>query len=140
MSKLMQDHLVCLSFDFDAVSLWMALGQTSPTPISRGEFGRVGVERILKLLQKHRISGTFFIPGITLKTYPTACRDIAEAGHEIAHHGFVSTEISVLSQKRVGRSLVAAATQYVSGTQRSRYQTSTPSNNSDDSANQMTGT
>jgi len=84
-------HLVCLSFDFDAVSLWMAIGQTSPTPISRGEFGVVGVERILKLLAKHQIQGTFFIPGITIQTYPEVCRSIALAGHEIAHHGFTHT-------------------------------------------------
>lgn len=41
---------VCLTFDFDAVSLWMSRGMISPTPVSRGEFGAVAVSRILKRL------------------------------------------------------------------------------------------
>ncbi len=81
-------HHVCLTFDFDSVSLWMAMGQTSPTPISRGEFGVVAAERILALLDKHDISGSWFTPGVTIETYPDACRRIHEAGHEIGHHGF----------------------------------------------------
>ena len=40
---------VCLSFDFDAISIWIGpYRATSPSMISRGEFGPVGVERILK--------------------------------------------------------------------------------------------
>ncbi len=84
----MSRHLVCLTFDFDAVSLWMAQGLTSPTSISRGEFGVIGVERILKLLDQQDIRATFFIPGITLNTYPDTCKAIADAGHEIGHHGY----------------------------------------------------
>lgn len=84
----MASHLVCLSFDFDAISIWVARGETSPTPISRGEFAVVGVERILKLLDNENIQGTFFIPGQTVLTFPSVCGDIHSAGHEIAHHGF----------------------------------------------------
>lgn len=84
----MANHLVCLSFDFDALSIWIALGQTSPTPLSRGEFGVVGVERILKLLDNENIRATFFIPGQTILTFPSVCLEIHSAGHEIAHHGF----------------------------------------------------
>jgi len=29
---------VCLTFDFDAISVWLARGMDSPTPVSRGEF------------------------------------------------------------------------------------------------------
>jgi peptidoglycan/xylan/chitin deacetylase (PgdA/CDA1 family) len=76
----------------------MALGQRTPTPISRGEFGVIGVERILRLLARHQIRATFFIPGITLNTYPDVCRDIAEQGHEIAHHGF--THVSPVNMNR----------------------------------------
>lgn len=91
-------HLVCLSFDFDAVSFWMAQGLTSPTSISRGEFGVVGVQRILKVLESHDIKASFFIPGVTLNTYPDVCRAIAEAGHEIGHHGF--THVSPVKMGR----------------------------------------
>jgi peptidoglycan-N-acetylglucosamine deacetylase len=81
-------HLVCLTFDFDALSLWLARGITSPTPISQGEFGVVGAARILDLLDRHAIAATWFIPGHTLDTYPDLCRRIHAAGHEIAHHGY----------------------------------------------------
>jgi len=81
-------HLVSLTFDFDTVALWLAMGQTTPTPLSRGEFGVVAAERLLKLFEKYEIKTTWFIPGITLDTYPDACRAVAQAGHEIAHHGY----------------------------------------------------
>ena len=81
-------HLVCLTFDFDALSLWLARGMTSPTPISQGEFGVVGAERILALLAAHTIPATWFIPGHTIETYPDLCARIYAAGHEIGHHGY----------------------------------------------------
>ena len=81
-------HQVCITFDFDTVALWMAMGQTSPTPMSRGEFGVVGARRLLRLLERHRVPSTWFVPGLTLDTYPDVCRDIAAAGHELAHHGY----------------------------------------------------
>ena len=81
-------HVVCLTFDFDAMSGFIARGLTSPTPISRGEFGAVAAPRILDLLARHRIRATWFIPGHTLETYPEICRKIAAAGHEVGHHGW----------------------------------------------------
>ena len=81
-------HIACLTFDFDAVSGYIAQGQRSPTPISRGEFGLVGAERILALLQRHGIPATWFIPGHTIETYPAMSVRITEAGHEIGHHGW----------------------------------------------------
>lgn len=84
----MPRHLVCLTFDFDALSLWIARGMATPTPISQGEFGAVGAERILALLASHAIPATWFIPGHTIETYPTLCTRIYAAGHEIGHHGY----------------------------------------------------
>ncbi len=43
---------VCLSFDFDGPSLWIQRGMTTPTSISRGEFGAVAVPRLLRLLER----------------------------------------------------------------------------------------
>jgi len=82
-------HIVCLTFDFDAISGFIARGQTSPSWISRGEFGpRVGAPRLLALLKKYSITSTWFIPGHTIETYPKACEAVLAAGHEIAHHGW----------------------------------------------------
>lgn len=80
---------VCLTFDFDVVSLWVSTFKlTSPTPLSRGEYGaRVGIHRILDLLAKKSIPATFFVPGHTAVNFPDEVRKIAAAGHEIALHG-----------------------------------------------------
>jgi len=80
---------VCLTFDFDAVSLWITtMKQTSATPLSRGEFGvRVGLPRLLELLTQTSVTATFFTPAHTAKAFPDAVRCIRDAGHEIALHG-----------------------------------------------------
>ncbi len=86
----MSNPTVCLSFDFDAISLWIGpMGAKSPSMISRGEFGAVGVMRILRLLEREAIPATFFVTGHTAETYPAQTRAIAEAGHEIGHHGYL---------------------------------------------------
>ena len=79
---------VCLSFDFDGPSLWMQRRMTTPTPVSRGEFGAIAVPRLLKLLAQRNLPATFFVPGHTIETYPDVCRRIADAGCEIALHGY----------------------------------------------------
>ena len=101
--------IVCLTFDFDAMSGWIARGMTSPGPISRGEFGpHVGAPRILELLARHGIRSSWYIPGHTLETYPDACRRVAEAGHEIGHHGWTHRPPATLSRDEEEEELVRA--------------------------------
>jgi peptidoglycan-N-acetylglucosamine deacetylase len=84
-----KDVTVCLSYDFDAMSLWIANFHTeSPNALSRGEFGRVGTHRILDLLAEHKIKSTWFIPGHTIEAFPAECRRVVEEGHEVGHHGY----------------------------------------------------
>jgi len=94
----MTQHLVCLTFDFDAMSGLVARGLTTPTPISRGEFGAVAVPRILDLLKRHGIKASFFIPGAVFKTYPQLCERIIEDGHEVGNHGWSHVPPSSLSR------------------------------------------
>lgn len=85
----MPKHIVCLTFDFDAISGWIARGMATPSPISRGEFGPdVAVPRILDLLDRYGIATTWYVPGHTLESYPEPCRRVFGAGHEIGHHGW----------------------------------------------------
>jgi peptidoglycan/xylan/chitin deacetylase (PgdA/CDA1 family) len=81
---------VLLTFDFDAESLWETTGNhNTPTYMSRGEYGaRVGVPRILALLERYHLPATFFIPGITAERHPGRVEAILAAGHEIGHHGY----------------------------------------------------
>ncbi len=104
----MTRHLVCLTFDFDAMSGFIARGMTSPTPISRGEFGAVAVPRILRLLVDRNIPATFFIPGHTLATYPNESRLIADAGCEIGHHGWTHRPPATLTREQEEAELIRA--------------------------------
>ncbi len=104
----MAKHIACISFDFDAMSGWIARGMTTPTPVSRGEFGVIGAARILALLKEHGIPSTWFIPGHTLETYPEACRRVVEAGHEVGHHGWTHVPPASLSREQEEAELVRA--------------------------------
>jgi peptidoglycan/xylan/chitin deacetylase (PgdA/CDA1 family) len=95
----MARHLVCLTFDFDALSSWIWRGETTPTQISRGEFGVVGAERILALLNRYGIQATWFVPGHTIDTYPEICQRIYAAGHEIGHHGYLHEPPATLGSR-----------------------------------------
>ncbi len=81
---------VCLTFDFDAVSLWVSsLKQTTANPMSRGEFGaRVGLPRVLALLASKDVKATFFVPAHTAVSFNRETLAILEAGHEIGVHGY----------------------------------------------------
>jgi peptidoglycan/xylan/chitin deacetylase (PgdA/CDA1 family) len=82
---------ICLTFDFDTMAAWMGSFQArTPGILSRGEFGgRVGIYRILDVLERYQIPATFFIPGYTADSFPDAVREIAARGHEIGHHGYL---------------------------------------------------
>ena len=105
----MKRHLVCLTFDFDAMSGFIARGMTSATPVSRGEFGAdVATPRILELLKKYRIHSSWYIPGHTLETYPDRCRQVYDAGHEIGHHGWSHVPPALLNRQEEEEGLVRA--------------------------------
>ncbi len=85
-----KDIAVVLGFDFDAYSLWLgSFKSLSPSMVSRGEFGAVAVQRILKLLKKHDLPASFFVPGHTALAFPSTVEAIRDGGHEIGHHGWV---------------------------------------------------
>ena len=86
---------VCLSFDFDALSVWFGYERTTPAMLARGEYGaRVGVPRVLELLDRHGIRATFFVPGHTAESFPHATESILKRGHEIAHHSYAHIDPS----------------------------------------------
>jgi len=91
----MPDSVICLSFDFDAMSVWFGYKNVTPAMLQRGEYGaRVGVPRLLELLSSYRIPATFFIPGHTAESFPGAVEAILNAGHELAHHSYAHVDPS----------------------------------------------
>lgn len=84
---------VMLTFDFDAEAGWLSRDPavaSRPGILSQGRYGaKVGVPRILKLLEEEGARATFFIPGWVAEHHPAECRAIRDAGHEIGHHGYL---------------------------------------------------
>jgi peptidoglycan-N-acetylglucosamine deacetylase len=86
---------VCLTFDFDAMSVWFGYEHVTPAMLQRGEYGaRVGVPRLLQMLERHALPATFFVPGHTLESFPEPSLAIVEAGHEVAHHSYAHVDPS----------------------------------------------
>ena len=73
-------------------------GGESPSPAGPGErdlanesfyeYGsRVGVWRIMNILDKHKINGTFFACALALERNPEVGPEIVRRGHEVMGHG-----------------------------------------------------
>lgn len=86
---------VMFTFDVDGDTTWengnrgMPNGDEYIRSRSIGEYGpKRGVGYILELLERYRVKGTFFVPGLTAERHPETLREIFRAGHEIGHHGY----------------------------------------------------
>ena len=91
----MSPSRVCLTFDFDALSVWFGYERVTPAMLQRGEYGaRVGVPRLLERLGALALPATFFIPGHTIESFPAQCEAILAAGHEVAHHSYAHVDPS----------------------------------------------
>ncbi len=84
---------VTLTFDVDGETLWLsrdAANAERPGVLSQGAYGpKVAVPLILELLTRAGLRATFFVPGWIAERYPERIRAIHEAGHEVAHHGYL---------------------------------------------------
>lgn len=88
---------VALTFDHDSLSDGIRRGD-SPVKLSHAEFGhRVGVRRIMDLLERESIASTWFVPGHTLVTFPDDTDLILAGGHELACHGWYHEDFSALA-------------------------------------------
>lgn len=88
---------VCLTVDYDALSIWMMMGATGARSVSRGEFAVTdAAPRLLEVFARHGIETTWFVPGITAAQYPESVAAVAAAGHEIANHGHLHEDFGML--------------------------------------------
>src|SRR5215212_887389 len=83
----------CFTFDVDAESAILADHPEAAgwlDVMSHQAYGpRTGVPRLLRVLDRQAIRATFFVPGYTAERWPDVIRSIRDAGHEIAHHGYM---------------------------------------------------
>lgn len=101
---------VLLSFDADNETISLRFGEPTVGHLSQMQYGaRVGLERIVKLLDARRIPATFFIPSVSLAITPTMADVIRKSGrHEFAVHGWIH-EMNMTLPDSAERALVTKA-------------------------------
>jgi peptidoglycan/xylan/chitin deacetylase (PgdA/CDA1 family) len=84
---------VSFTFDVDAEAGWLGEGEEYGRRLSILSESRYGVTRglprILELLRRYDAPATFFVPGHTADHHPGLVEGLLEAGHEVAHHGYL---------------------------------------------------
>lgn len=74
-------------------------GKTNLHEVKSREYGAVaGIWRVLDILDKHGIRGTFPTCGRTAEIYPDATREIRKRGHEIAAHAYLHEKLYELTR------------------------------------------
>jgi peptidoglycan/xylan/chitin deacetylase (PgdA/CDA1 family) len=90
---------VGLSFDFDNETVTLRDGRDSVSQLSQGEYGaRAGLPRVLRLLEKHSVPASFFIPAVSALLHPDGVKAIVKAGHEVGMHGWIHERNSQLDE------------------------------------------
>jgi peptidoglycan/xylan/chitin deacetylase (PgdA/CDA1 family) len=108
---------ISLTFDVDAETGWLGEDPAYAdrlSTLSEARFGVTrGLPRILDILDRHAVKGTFYVPGHTAELHPDAIRRIADAGHEIGHHGHMhlrsDTATEASQREEIERGLEALA-------------------------------
>ena len=106
---------VLLSFDVDNDTITLARSATpSIGAMSQGEYGaRVGLQRVVDLIDRHAIPASFFIPAVSLILRPDMVDVIQQSGrHEFGVHGWIH-ELNTELDAETERDLVGRATDYL---------------------------
>ncbi|MBN8945449.1 MAG: polysaccharide deacetylase [Rhizobiales bacterium] len=86
-----------LSFDADHETNELRDGGNSIGRMAWGQYGpRVGVPRILKILEKYSVPATFYVPAVAALLHEDEQRRVVAEGHEIGIHGWIHELNSVL--------------------------------------------
>ena len=82
--------------------------------MSQGEYGaRVGLQRVVDLIDRHAIPASFFIPAVSLILKPDMVDVIQQSGrHEFGVHGWIH-ELNTELDAETERDLVGRATDYL---------------------------
>ena len=81
---------VALSFDSDHETIDLRFGGHSHGKMSQGQYGaRRGSPRILKLLERHGVPATFFMPAVSGLLHPEEARAVVAEGHELGIHSWI---------------------------------------------------
>ncbi|WP_458413855.1 polysaccharide deacetylase family protein [Schinkia sp. CFF1] len=104
---------------FDEVPPKVSLTDLPPSPIYRGHpekpmvtflinvaWGNEYIPLMLKTLEKHHITATFFLDGGWVKRHPDLAKMIVDAGHEIGNHAYSHPDMKTLSREAIREEIV----------------------------------
>ncbi|HHY74672.1 MAG TPA: polysaccharide deacetylase family protein [Bacillus bacterium] len=104
---------------FDEVAPKVTLNDLPPAPIYRGHpekpmvtflinvaWGNEYIPSMLKTLEKHHITATFFLDGSWVKKHPDLAKMIVDAGHEIGNHAYSHPDMKNLSEEKIREEIV----------------------------------
>ncbi len=81
---------IALSFDSDHETIELRFGGASYGKMSQGQYGaRKGTPRIMRLLERHGVPATFFMPAVSALLHPEEARAVGTSGHELGIHSWI---------------------------------------------------
>jgi peptidoglycan/xylan/chitin deacetylase (PgdA/CDA1 family) len=101
---------VCFSFDVDMISgqlqRFREAGIRSLNELEQRRHGRrVGLPRILDVLERHGVKAAFFVSAHEARIFPDLLPELARKGHEIGMHGVVHEMTHLLSPEEFRENL-----------------------------------
>src|SRR5271166_5485565 len=96
---------VCLTWDVDGESAqyvrYPDRAKNQLSELHQRLFGpQVGVWRVLRLLERHGVPATFYIPSYTAMVHPDVVRAITGAGHPIGLHGHLHETLDTVDEQQ----------------------------------------
>ncbi|WP_017753806.1 polysaccharide deacetylase family protein [Calidifontibacillus oryziterrae] len=104
---------------YKEVSPKITLNDLPPAPIYRGHpekrmvsflinvaWGNEYIPSMLKILEKHGVTATFFLEGQWVKKYPDVAKMIVDAGHELGNHAYSHPDMKKLTSQSIREEIV----------------------------------
>lgn len=109
----------CFSVDVDAYAPWLWQHRKAmPGALAAREhrqYGlRRGLARMVAMLDRLQIKGSFFVPGVIAQENPSLLPGLVERGHEVALHGYYHELVADISDERFTEALEVSIELFVS--------------------------
>lgn len=111
----------CFSVDVDALSpwLWQMRDGVPPTlaAVEHRQYGmRRGLARMVEMLERLGIQGSFFVPGVVAEENPELLPGLLARGHEIGLHGYFHEIVADISDAQFTEALESSIALFVAQT------------------------